>query len=120
MRFIYTILVNALALFIVSQVLEGFSFEGGWVAPIVVGLILTVLNYLVKPVLKFLSFPLVFFSAGLFIIVINAFILYLTNYLLIVMDIAGIALHVESYLTYLLAAIIFGVANWFIHWFLKD
>jgi uncharacterized membrane protein YvlD (DUF360 family) len=36
------------------------------------------------------------------------------------MDIAGIALQVESLLTYLFAAIIFGVANWFIHWFLKE
>lgn len=120
MRLIYTILANALALFLVSMVLDSFWFEGGWLAPIIVGVILTVLNFFVKPVLKFLSFPLVFFSAGLFIIVINAFILYLANYLLLVMDVSGVSMHVESLLTYLLAAVIFGVANWLIHWFLKD
>jgi len=59
-------------------------------------------------------------SAGLFSIVINAFILYLTHYILEVADIAGVALHVESLLTYVLAAVIFGVANWLISWFLKD
>jgi putative membrane protein len=120
MRFLYTVLINAAALFIVSKVLPGFVFEGGWLSPVIVGAILTVLNYFVKPILKFLSFPLVFLSAGLFIIVINAFTLYLAHYILQVMDIAGIALQVESLLTYLFAAIIFGVANWFIHWFLKE
>ena len=120
MRLIYTILVNAIALFLVAYILPTFSFEGGFLAPIIVAAILTVLNFLVKPVLKFLSFPLVFFSAGLFIIVINAFILYLANYLLLIMDIEGVAMHVETLLTYVFAALIFGVANWLIHWFLKD
>lgn len=120
MRLIYVIVTNALALFIASLVLEGLSFEGGWLAPVIVAAILTVLNFLVKPILKLLSFPLVFLSAGLFLIVINAFILYLSNYLLVVMDIEGVVMHVESLLTYVFAAIIFGVANWFIHWFLKE
>ena len=49
MRIIATILANALALFLVSRVLEGFVFEGGVVAPIIVGLILTVLNFILNP-----------------------------------------------------------------------
>lgn len=120
MRFIYTVLTNALALFIVSILLEGFSFEGGYVAPIVVALVLTVLNYIVKPILKFLSFPVVFLTGGLFLIIINAIILYLANYIVWVMDVEGVAMNVDNLLTYLLAAIIFGLANWLIHWFLKE
>lgn len=120
MRFLYTIIVNALALFLVSILLDGFSFEGGYLAPIIVGFILTVLNFLVKPILKFLSFPLVFFSAGLFIIVINAIVIYLAQYILTIADISGVSMQVDNPLTYLFAAVIFGVANWFIHWFLKD
>ncbi len=120
MRLFYTIVTNALALFAVSIALEGFVFEGGWLAPIIAGLVLTILNMLVKPVLKFLSFPLVFVSAGLFLIVINAGILYITQYIVTIMDVSGVSMYINDLLTYLLAAIIFGVANWFIHWFLKE
>jgi putative membrane protein len=120
MRILVTMLANALALFLVSQVLDGFSFTGGWVAPIIVGVILTILNFILKPILKLLSFPLVFLTGGLFLIVLNAFILYLADYLLAVMDFTGVDMVVDSTLTYVLAAVIFGIANWLIHWFLKD
>ncbi len=120
MRLIYTILTNALALFAVSISLTGFTFEGGWVAPLIAAVILTLLNMLVKPVLKLLSFPLVFISAGLFLIIINAGILYLTQEILRVMDIQGVSMNIDNLLTYLLSAIIFGIANWLIHWFLKE
>ena len=85
MRIIATILANALALFLVSRVLEGFVFEGGVVAPIIVGLILTVLNFILKPILK--SFLFLGFSyRRSFLIVLNALMLYLADYLLAVMD----------------------------------
>ena len=120
MRILVTILANALALFLVSRVLEGFTFEGGLIAPALVALILTVLNFILKPILKLLSFPLVFITGGLFLIVLNAIILYLADYLLAVMDFEGVNLVVDGPLTYLIAAVIFGLANWLIHWFLKD
>lgn len=119
-KLIYTIIINALALFASSYVLEGFSFEGGWVAPVIFAAVLIVLNALIKPILKFVSFPLVFLTGGLFLIVVNAVMLYLAEYVLVVMDVSGVAVHFESLLTYVFAAIIFGVANWLIHWFLKD
>jgi len=120
MRILVTILVNALALFLVSKLLPGFTFEGGWLTPVIVAAILTVLNFIVKPILKFLSFPLVFLTGGLFLIVLNAFMLFLADYLLAVMDFEGMNLVVDGILTYVLAAVIFGIANWLIHWFLKD
>lgn len=120
MRIIYTILANALALFLASRLLSGFVFEGGWIAPVLVGAIISILNFILKPIIKLLSFPLIFLSGGLFLIAINAFLIYLSSYLLRVMDIAGTALNVKDILTYVLAALIFGIANWFIHWFLKD
>jgi len=53
MRILVTILANALALFLVSRILEGFTFEGGLIAPVIVALILTVLNFILKPLLGF-------------------------------------------------------------------
>lgn len=120
MRFLATILINALALFLVSQILDDFRLEGGWLTPILVGALVTLLNFLVKPILKLLSFPLIFLTGGLFLIILNAVILYLADVLLEIMDFEGVDLAVEGLLTYLLAAVIFGIANWLIHWFLKD
>jgi len=120
MRLIYTIIINAVALFIASLVLSGFVLEGGWMTPVIAAAVITILNMFVKPILKLLSFPLVFFTAGLFLIVINAFIIFLTQYTITVMDIEGVAMHVDNLLTYVLAAIIFGLANGLIHWFLKE
>ena len=120
MKFIYTVFVNALALFIVSLLLSDFALIGTWLTPVVLGLIMTILNAVVRPILRLLTFPLIFFSAGLFLIVINAVILYIAEYLILVMDISGVGLQINGLLTYLLAAIIFGVANWTLNWFLKE
>lgn len=120
MRILITVIVNSLALFLASILLDGFQFEGGFLAPVIAGLVISVLNALVKPILKFLSFPVIFFSLGLFLIVINAVILFLTQYLVNVIDIQGVSMQITGLLTYVLAAIIFGLLNSFIHWFLKD
>lgn len=119
-RILTTILVNAAALFATAFILPGFSVEGGAFAYLIAALVIILLNAILKPILKFLSFPIVFITGGLFLIVINAAIIYFAQYLIGIMDITGVALHVFDLLTYLLAAIIFGLANWFIHWFLKD
>ena len=120
MRILITILANALGLFLVSRILDGFVFEGGFIAPVVTAVILSVLNFLLKPIIKLLSFPMVFLSGGLFLIVINAFLIYLSVYVLQVMDIEGVSLMVDGALTYVLAAVILGLANWLIHWFIKE
>ncbi len=120
MKFLFLIAVNAFALFLVSLLLPGVEFGTSPAGPIIAGLTITILNAVLKPLIKLFTFPLVFLSAGLFLIVINAFILYLTVYLLQVMDVEGATLVVQGPLTYLLASVIFGLANSTIHWFLKE
>lgn len=120
MSILYTLLANSLALFLVSRVLEGMSFEGGIPTFVIVAAIVSILNFVLKPLLKILAFPLVFITGGLFLIVINALILFVAQHLLTTMDFTGLSMTVDKPLTYLLAAAIFGVANWIIHLFLKD
>ena len=103
-----------------SRVLDGITFQGGIATFVIVAAIVSILNFVLKPLLKILAFPLVFITGGLFLIVINALILYVAQHLLTTMDFTGLSMSVDSPLTYLLAAAIFGVANWIIHLFLKD
>ncbi len=120
MSFILTIITNALALLAVVQLLEGFHVNGGWLAYVVAGATIAFLNIIIKPILNLFAFPLVFLTAGLFSIVINAVILYLAQYVLQVMDIEGVHILVDNHLTYLLATLIFGISNSIINWFLKE
>jgi putative membrane protein len=53
------------------------SFSAGLAAV----LVLTILNLLVRPILLMLTLPLIIFSLGLFLIVVNALLLELTAYL---------------------------------------
>ena len=66
--------VNALSLWIVSEMISSITFDGT-TSLIMAALALTVLNGTLKPVLKFLSFPITFLTLGLFSFVINAIIL---------------------------------------------
>ncbi|EKD64361.1 MAG: hypothetical protein ACD_51C00017G0004 [uncultured bacterium] len=112
--------MNMGALWAVSMILDKFNYEGGLVFLLVSGIIMGILNSCMKPVIKLLSFPLIFFSAGLFLMVINALILWMLDYALEVLDFTGVDLNIEGTLTYLWAAIIFGVVNWFERWVLKE
>jgi putative membrane protein len=85
MRILLSIVVNAIALWVASELLPGISFggEGGdlLITVLVVALVFGVLNALVRPVLQLLSLPLIVLSLGLFLFVINAVMLSLTSWL---------------------------------------
>ena len=116
----YSIAFNAAALFATINLLESVDYTGGWVFFIITGALIGILNHLVKPLLKFVSFPLIFFSAGLFLIIINAAILWITDQLLMILDFTNIDFIIEGPVNFVLAAIIFGITNWFAHWLLKQ
>ena len=78
MRLIARFLVIAAAVWLVAAYVPGVEVEDGLASYLVIALIFAVVNVLVKPVLKLLSFPLLLLTLGLFLIVINAAMLGLT------------------------------------------
>lgn len=68
--------VNALSLWVVDALMKSIYFADIW-ALLLTALVLTILNETLKPVLKFLSFPISVVTLGLFSLVINGAILYL-------------------------------------------
>lgn len=116
----YSLAFNIGALLITIELLDSVTYTGGWVFFLVAGTIIGLLNVLLKPILKFMAMPLIFFSAGLFLIVINAIILWMTDKILEILDFSNINLIIDGPLTFLLASIIFGLVNWFEHWLFKS
>ena len=76
MRFFLKVLVSALAVFISAYFLSGVSVEP-FTTAIIVAFVLAVLNALLKPLLIILTIPVTVMSLGLFLLVINAFIVQL-------------------------------------------
>ena len=72
-------LANLLGLWLASQLVSGFLVTGNWRGFLVAAVVLTLLNLLVKPILKLLTLPLLVVSLGLFGLVINASLLWLAD-----------------------------------------
>ena len=73
--------VNALGLLFVSWLFDGIQVNGvGWA--FVAALFLGIFNALVRPVLILLTLPITVVTMGLFILMINALMLWLTGVLL--------------------------------------
>ncbi|MBT5016654.1 phage holin family protein [Candidatus Peregrinibacteria bacterium] len=115
----FSLAFNIGALYLTISLLEEISFTGGWAFFVVTGVLIGLLNVILKPILKFVSMPLIFFSAGFFLIVINAAILWIADQLLAILDFTNIDFVISGALNFLLAAIIFGLINWFEHWLFK-
>ncbi len=81
MGFIIKLLFTAIAAAITAIVLPGVELDGA-VSAVLLALVLSLLNAVVRPILVALTIPVTILSLGLFLLVINAFIILLADYLL--------------------------------------
>lgn len=79
MKFILRLLLSALAVIFLSKVLPNVSVDS-YTTAIVVALVLSLLNFLVKPIMVILTFPITIVTLGLFLLVINAAIILLADH----------------------------------------
>ncbi len=118
MRVVIRILINAAALWVAIELLDGFNFdyEGeAWVGFLVIALILAVVSTVVKPILTVLSFPAVVLTLGLFLLVVNAVVLAIAVF---VSDALGLALSSDGFGWTFLAALIISLVSWALETFL--
>lgn len=76
------VVVNLFVLWLTTVIINGFQIRGGGQSLLIAALVFSVINLLVKPLLKILLFPVNLLTMGLFSWVINVLVLYLLNYLL--------------------------------------
>ncbi|WP_127021754.1 phage holin family protein [Flagellimonas beolgyonensis] len=74
MKLIMRLLLNAIAVVILSYILPGVGVDSMLTA-IIVAVVLSILNFLVKPLLVILTLPITVLTLGLFLLVINAIII---------------------------------------------
>ncbi|MSR68611.1 phage holin family protein [Candidatus Saccharibacteria bacterium] len=77
-RFLFTWLANFIGLLLGSIFLSGINASGLWVV-LIASLLFGIINALLKPVLVILSLPFIVITFGLFSLLINASLLYITS-----------------------------------------
>ncbi|MCU1574385.1 MAG: putative rane protein of unknown function [Micrococcaceae bacterium] len=124
-KFLVRILVNALALWIATLVLPGLDVTarssagselvqgqpelGTALAFVFLGLIFGIVNALIRPIVRLLALPVTVLTLGLFAIVINAAMLWLTAWL---STFTPVRLTIDTFLwTAVLAAILISVVS---------
>ena len=93
MRFLVRLLINACALWVATQLVRGVTFNGDVLPFLGVALIFGVINATIRPVFKILTFPLIIVTLGIFALVVNGLMLWLTSRL---SGAFGLGFHVQE------------------------
>ena len=80
---------NVLAVWVASELLDGVTYGGEWQSLLLTALVLTVANWLVKPILTILALPVIVLTLGIALFFVSLAMLALTSWLVGPFDIDG-------------------------------
>jgi putative membrane protein len=114
MGFIISIIANSVGLYVASVIVPGIT-----VGPdiplyyfLIAGLIFTVIFSIILPIIKFISFPIIFLTLGLFSFILNLMAFYALDQLLVGLDF-------DSILSMILTSIVISSINMISNIFLR-
>jgi putative membrane protein len=121
-NFVVKTIANAGALAVAVWLLDKITLTGDSTVKkvstlIIVALLFGLVNFLVKPLVKLLSLPLLILTLGLFTLIVNALMLLLTSWLADKLD---LSFHVEGFWTAVVGGLIISVVSWALHVVLPD
>jgi putative membrane protein len=79
MSFLIRLIVNAAALWVATRVVSGVTYMGDWLPFFGVAIVFGFVNAFIRPFAKILAFPLIILTLGLFSLVVNGLMLWLTS-----------------------------------------
>lgn len=113
-QFLFRWFVSALGLWIAAGILgDSIDFGGSASAIIIAGLVLAVINTVLKPFIVFLSLPALLITLGIFMVVINGFMVMLASKLYE-------PLHVTNFWAAMLAGMVIGLVNYLVVTIVED
>ena len=115
LRFGVRWIVSGLGLWIASGILGADRLSVGhtWGTVIIAGFFLALVNWALKPLLVILSFPAIILSLGLFMLLLNGFLILIAHWLY------G-PLYVKNFGVAIIAGIIVGLVNFLVTKVLED
>lgn len=112
MGFLVRVLVNAATIALAASLIPGIRLDGAWPA-LLAGVVLGLINGLVRPVLIVLTLPITLLTLGFFLLVLNALCLSATAWLVPGFDIDG-------FVPAFLGALLISVVSWILTAFVSD
>jgi putative membrane protein len=107
LNFLVRWFANSAGLYIAARIFDLLNYQNSIIVIILGGLILSVLNVLIKPMLVVFTLPAIALTLGIFMIVINGFIVFLASLLYK-------PLQVGSFWSAVLVGIVIGLVNYII------
>ena len=112
MGFLVRVLINAFEIYLVAKIVPGIDV-GSVVAALGAGLVLGLINAIVRPVLLVLTLPVTLVTLGLFLFVLNGLCLWLTARF-----VAGFEVH--GFWAAVFGALLVSLVSWTLNAFLSD
>ncbi|HEV2365253.1 MAG TPA: phage holin family protein [Caulobacteraceae bacterium] len=103
-RFVVHAIAAAIGFWVAARIVPGVSV-GTWQSLVAAGLVLGLINALVRPILVFLTFPLTLVTLGLFLLVVNGFTVWLVT-----VFIHGV--HLSGPIAAILTALVISIVSW--------
>lgn len=112
MGFLVRVLINAAAIYLVAHIVPGIEVSGA-MAALGAGLVLGVINAVVRPLLIVLTLPFTLVTLGLFLLVLNGLCLWLTS-----LVVTGF--QVQGFWSAVLGALLVSIVSWLLTTFVSD
>jgi len=116
-RFLARWLVTSIALYAAVQLVPGITYEGGWTTLAAMALLFGLVNAIVRPLLAFLSCPLILLTMGLFLLVINGGMLLLASRLA---GVFGINFYVDGFGPAFWGALVVSAVSFLLSMFVRE
>lgn len=110
-RFAARLLINAAALWVATRIVPGVTYTDGWMPFFGVALIFGVVNASIGRVTKLLSLPFIVVTLGLFLLVVNGLMLWLTSS---VAGVLGLGFHVRGFTAAFFGAMVVSLVSTFL------
>ena len=111
-KVIGAVLANGLSLMAAAYFISGFKMTTDLKEVTVIALILTALNFVLKPMLKLILGPIIILTLGLGLFLVNAVVIY-------ILDILSKNLTIETVPALILASVLVGAVNFTFHLLIK-
>ncbi len=117
-KFLLRLVINAVALYSAVYLVDGIRLQNNsWLAILILALIFGLVNALLRPLLKVLTCPLILLTLGLFTLVLNTFLFYLTGQ---IGQAFGVGFTVDGFWPAFWGALIVSVVSVILSLILKD
>lgn len=111
-RILLTIALNGIGVFLAAYLVPGVSYTGSWLYLLLVGVVIGLINLLVRPLVTLLSLPALVLTLGLFYLVINGLLFWLAS---LVLD----HLTVSGFWAAIIGGLVLALFNWLTRGFVK-